>query len=631
MLNIPDTVKALFKLDNIKKNFRVQFPNGEYADLTNDDIVLDSVKFTESICSTDTFRFGLAESSVIEFETVGVGNMRGMTIKCSCEICIDSLTTAQKNEIKSYNGDGEYYQKPAATAQGWEYYRVPYGVFVVSECPRNSFNPVHRRVVAYTPAYFTEMNPYELTKTRLRGTYTDAENLPHYTPDAALLVYGQLAYLGDGVLLSEGFTKTQVATYTSLQLYPNHTFPTFEINGTDGVVYSFELRGIEAQGLLAGNNSGGDEILGVSGAGTVNYDDWVQQIKAAIQAAPIRFPTSAYNPESMSLIPFFSINEFVETLVTSRFYVNGRLLGSETHFATRPYFWVEALDTTGGRDYEESIALDPNIETTCVYPGGRNDPIWTASILFPRSFDLRITNKSTSAVTVTQLRKTAADFAGRTFWRYIPPASLPLLGTALDFAPKTAQYGGFNYLGTYDMAGIVAGFLELRAEFAAPKRNGGVKVFRLLSSAVENIAKSQYGDVWWDEYIQRNIGSVRYTFKELNQEYTAEVRFGRGMGVYSMEGNAMLEALNLSQTEIADLIYSNFAVYANSLNLNDTEVEDMQAMPYLESGDLFTLAANDGETVNVYITRQTYTGELFPMVDLQEVGNTVVDRQEASV
>ncbi len=93
----------------------------------------------------------------------------------------------------------------------------------------------------------------------------------------------------------------------------------------------------------------------------------------------------------------------------------------------------------------------------------------------------------------------------------------------------------------------------------------------------------------------------------------------------------MLEALNLSQTEIADLIYSNFAVYANSLNLNDTEVEDMQAMPYLESGDLFTLAANDGETVNVYITRQTYTGELFPMVDLQEVGNTVVDRQEASV
>lgn len=630
MLNIPDTVKALFKLDNIKKNFRVQFPNGEFDDLTNNNIVMDSVKFTESICSADTFRFGLAESSVIEFETVGVGNMRGMTIKCSCEICIDSLTTAQKNEIRSYNGDGEYYQKPAATEQGWEFYRVPYGVFVVSECPRNSFNPVHRRVIAYTPAYFTEMNPYELTKTRLRCVNTDADNPPHYTPDAALLVYGQLAYLGDDVLLSEGFTKTQVTTYTSLQLHPFHTFPTFEINGTDGVVYSFELRGIEAQGLLAGNNGGGDTILGVSGAGTVNYDDWVQQIKAAIQATPISFPTSAYNPQSMTLIAFFTLDDFVEALVTSRFDVTGLLVGTGAHYATRPYFWVEALSANGSQDYEESIALDTNIETTCAYPGGRNDPIWTSCILFPRSFDLQITNKSTSAVSVTQLRKTAADFAGRTFWRYTPPADLPLLGTALDFAPKAA-YGGSNYLGAYDIAGIVSGFLELRAEFAAPKRNGGVKVFRLLRTAVESVSESQYSDAWWDEYVQRNIGSVRYTVKDSNFTYTAEVRFGRGLGVYSMEGNAILEALSLSQAEISNLIYTNFAVYVSNFSLNDTEVENMRSLPYLESGDLFTLDANSGETISVYITRQTHKGELFPMADLQEVGNTIVDRQEASV
>ena len=104
MLDIPSVVTARLKSDTVKKNFRVQFPNGEYNDITNENIVYESVRFSESICSQDTFRFGLAESSRIEFETVGIGNMLGMQIACFCEV---DLTGENVNSLVNWAGDGE--------------------------------------------------------------------------------------------------------------------------------------------------------------------------------------------------------------------------------------------------------------------------------------------------------------------------------------------------------------------------------------------------------------------------------------------------------------------------------------------------------------------------------------------
>lgn len=91
MLNIPNDVKNLFKLDSCHKNFHVHFPNGEMDDLGNADVVQESVEFSESICSQNMFKFGKSESSTIEFETVGVPNMMGMKIECGIEVDCSSL------------------------------------------------------------------------------------------------------------------------------------------------------------------------------------------------------------------------------------------------------------------------------------------------------------------------------------------------------------------------------------------------------------------------------------------------------------------------------------------------------------------------------------------------------------
>ena len=62
MLNLPESIKALFKRDSVLKNFRVHFPNGGFSDITNENIVEESVKFSESLCSQNIFRFGCAEA-----------------------------------------------------------------------------------------------------------------------------------------------------------------------------------------------------------------------------------------------------------------------------------------------------------------------------------------------------------------------------------------------------------------------------------------------------------------------------------------------------------------------------------------------------------------------------------------
>lgn len=104
MLDIPEEVKNLFRQDSITKNFRVHFPNGERADLTNDNVVSESVQFTESLCSQENLKFGLCEASVLEFETIDVENISGCEITAGIEIDITGT------DVSAYIDGGENFK-----------------------------------------------------------------------------------------------------------------------------------------------------------------------------------------------------------------------------------------------------------------------------------------------------------------------------------------------------------------------------------------------------------------------------------------------------------------------------------------------------------------------------------------
>lgn len=138
MLNIPAEVKTLFKSDSVFKNFHVNFPNGEHTDLNNDDVISESVSFTESICSKDVFQFGLSERPQIEFECVNVPNIYGVTIYCAIEICVDSLGAQWISD-----------HQPVGRRNGLirRYAHTEHGTCTASHTVHLLFNPVRDRTV----------------------------------------------------------------------------------------------------------------------------------------------------------------------------------------------------------------------------------------------------------------------------------------------------------------------------------------------------------------------------------------------------------------------------------------------------------------------------------------------------
>lgn len=106
MLNVPEEVKALCRTDGVRKNFRVHFIELDLPDLTNKDIVTESVTFTESLCSRDKLKFGVCEASSLSFDAVGVPDIKDALIKCGLDIDCSSVVG---DRYKIFNGSGMNY------------------------------------------------------------------------------------------------------------------------------------------------------------------------------------------------------------------------------------------------------------------------------------------------------------------------------------------------------------------------------------------------------------------------------------------------------------------------------------------------------------------------------------------
>ena len=199
MLTIPDEIKELLHQDTCRKNIRIHFPNGERSDICNGLIVKDSVKFTESLNSRDSIKFGLCESPVFECETVGVGNIKGAKIEVSCEIFCDSTVSGA-----IFQTDLQVYVYP-----------IPYGTFVVSESKRQA-DMIHRRILAYQQYYypFVDINQIERG---YKSITTEIYPIVPYTPSQFLYTLISITTDFDNMDI---FDKTEI---TGTDIEYNHS------------------------------------------------------------------------------------------------------------------------------------------------------------------------------------------------------------------------------------------------------------------------------------------------------------------------------------------------------------------------------------------------------------------------
>jgi hypothetical protein len=599
MLNIPEEVKTLFKADSVFKNFRVHFPNGENADLTNDDIVSESVSFTESICSAQVFQFGLSERSEIEFECVGVQNIYGMTIECAIEICVDSLGATWISD-HAPTGNEAFLDLQVCTYDGRNMYRVPYGRFIVESCPRSQGAMKHRRVTAYS----------------LLDQYADADA---FVQDVVLPVdtihtsYAALtSYITGDVSRYETQTKSRDTYMDLVHLFDSsgYAYEIFPMHGSDDGTGGY--RDISGRGyrLLIENTSNTTyEQVGIE---TAQYlDDNGYDL--------------TYNPDGVKV---FDTNE--------------EALRALFGYLFRPTFYAE-LAGVGNT----AAVYQP-------YPArtGKFVPLF-----FEASSGLKLYFTENATSVVIRKSSTPNIWASSNTWSIVGTATLSEpytstyefeiyydaydrndveikstgeltdafhhAGKASSSSNKEKWFTGtmYTFIKAYQNRDVISGAAEIQGRFGRTTRSGDFEFLQITNASPVAMSPADYSELWWDEYTVEPVGKVKYSYKDpaTSTETIAEVTAGTGSSEYDMLNNYILENLNISDEDLQWLDYASVADYVATLIrekfvpnvgvVSFTPVTlDAIGLPYIEAGDYLEIDDADGGTVGTYVLSRTLSG-----------------------
>lgn len=602
MLTIPGEVKALYRRDvqeHFTKNFHVHFPDGEFRDLNNSDIVAESVSFRESICSQQYFRFGLTEGSMIEFECVGVPDIYGVHIQCAIEIDITSLGAEfieahTEQALLAAGTDGpsteagvgisaEYYGNdflqpgicffPDGTAA----YRIPYGDFVVKSCPRNHQQMAHRRVTAYAKTFTNNyaMSPFEqwwqaapITDETKTFNVTDfvATSTNVLLPDYDTSVDKTALFTADTVPVMPMYLRTGTSpqwTYYTLFVQPD----TYYTADDDAMKANADV----VQIVLNRNR-------GV-------YEEMMSDIRGLLEDYDVK-----------------GANGYGESYTTIPDMLKSACIVSQAGFG---YIMVYSDTMTRGSIFgtAETTVLNPN------YPSASGYGIWSIAT----AVTVQLFEGSLETPSGTPIFERHYDIL-ESFEAYgLKIASRDTLQQQTFTANATLQYEvttvtphtEYTYYNSFSFSKILNGYLELNAQFGTQDRTNNYKVMRISDGGTENVIPSEYESIWWDDYTVNNVGAVSYNFADSS---SGRYQFGNGESSYSMYDNGLLQALpELTKQNVDAIIDARFVPHLAGVVYTPSDI-DLMAMPWIEAGDMISATAEDGTIVNILVMQQQISG-----------------------
>ena len=571
MLTVPAKIQSLLKDDGILKNFRVHFPNGENADLTNADIVSGSVRFTESVSSKDVLQFGLAESPRIEFECVNVQNIYGMTIECGIEVDTSSLSAADITTIQGNPGDGVLVLENDSDI-GYGFYRVPYGVFTVTSCPRSAGAMWKRRVEAYAP-----MSSLEIAS----RTFSACQFYP-----SEMIVY--LIPLAMCALNSDyGFSMTQTG-YTlstnSLQEVVPWTY--------NGVEYHLRITG-----------------------------DWKRGINVSNMVQHADSPMKAVCTADMS-----NHAQIYETLNT--YGISGSAFNEvKTLIQPSIIFADPGADYYGGIPFtnpeDSGFLFAPYYTTTTIKP----------TISFPVDLTLTFYVKNNEANPIATWTLTGIT-SDQHEYVYTLPSDLALMKAKIPATFQDEDTNRYVYLNPLDPDKIAEGFLELNAQFGAIGRDGTLAGKYLSKSSPISMDTDEYMSLWWDEYDISSIGAIKLSYHDADLDADQSLTYdtGGGLSEYDMTDNYLLKNLAVSVNDLTNQTVEEFVTGLLDTyfipNITDIAFTPVQlsslGLPYLEAGDYLEIDDGNGGTVGTYIMSRTLSGVQFLEDDIESKGGEII-------
>ena len=619
MLTIPDTIKALYKKESVRKNYRIVFPNGEHNDIINTNLVQESVRFTESICSRETFRFGLAENSVLEFETVGISDMRGMLIQAFVEVDTSSLSSSEISAIISTPGDGKIVRASASTI-GYGYYQIPLGTFIVASCPRDQAKLAHRKVTAYSRDFFGTPSPAELTKLQ----YPIYEKKLAYAPQIVPLVHSQLCWDSDALLLAEGYTRASVALGS---ISRNFTGVVVSVYNTNGQKLNLNFTSVSYKHVEPYFDDAGRTLTGIY------YDksdvrglwkDWEDYL----DTLNIDYSRGA-TVGGIQTIAVDDASDVRELLAQQVYHFDGTDISSEWtarywYNTLTPYF--ECHKDNDASQCASCTLLDVNKGTQsylCWYPFGFQDG--NGNFLqqpaihawFPTSAKLSVNNETAGTTTTKTITRTNLARVG---YFYTPPSGYPLQGYRLAFSATGDDVGVSNFIGCYDIHKILSDYLELIGKFAAPSRINSVDIFHLSDANSVAYAAGDYRSFWWDEYAGQKAGIIRYVVKVGDEDTVVDYQFGAGTAIYDMSDNTIFRNCGITKNDAAAFLQANLVPYLEDLVLDTVEME-CRGFPWVEPRDFLQITTAAANSFGVYLTRREMRGIQILVDQADAIGN----------
>lgn len=620
MLNIPDAVKALYQTDNTRKNFRVRFPDGERADICNSEIVQESVRFTESLCSRSVFRFGLCEASSLEFETVGVGNYYGSMIRCFLEIDTSSLTAAQLAEIAAGNWDGELVPE-AESDIGYGFFRIPLGLFRVESCPRNHEALAHRRFTAYTVDF---------------GHRSSTQpGLPKTAPFARLTAdpgcwLAQVT--GEGLTTLENAAAGERSTG---MLYDAAGNPAqlrfFADNGTTrryplglprpndmAAFYHIEGLAFDRDAYSAVGQEIAEALTAAYGT-SYCYDSEGNQIYPDMLSALLDVYPYLFAPALIAVPLWWSGSAWsiFSNPVWSYPLENGKRYPLLRHQG----FWGDPWGDIVPMGRPTGYALD-KIEYSAMYFSG--DAVRKIT-LYSVSGARALWTYSLEGQFPTVTPPTAVESS-----RLTTPSGYEVVIDNTGEGTPSSQNRGTNvilprwsYVGAADQSALVSGWLELQAAFGKVERDGRLSVKRLDADSPVGILPVNIREAWWDEIDVEPIGTVRFNFRGDEEEQTVEYQFGRGGSVYDMTDNAALKCIDFAAAdEVIALLDAHFIPRLGAVTFTPLELR-ARGLPWIEDGDALAVTAGDGTTVYSYALRRELSGVQILADDITSEGGNL--------
>ena len=611
MLNIPSLVVTLLKRDGVRKNFRVVFPNGEYDDITNENVVCESVKFSESICSQDTFRFGLAESSRIEFETVGIGNMLGMDIKCYCEV---DLTGETISGIVDWSGDGETVTLENSDL-GYPFFRIPYGLFTVQSCPRNHEAMTHRKVTAISTMFHNNsyMCPFEQAKIAARWM-----NVENYRMRVKEFVAENLAYYDLDILNFLGYTSTtSLYTFGTLGNSESFSSPTFKFyNSSNQLVQTVTVSGSIKQRYLSVDGTVDGVYDYLAGVVLSGYDtiDNRSNIRELLNNTIDFSKTMVQESSSSYGVDLVDIDDAINTLFGLYLY---------------PYVLFSTVNTVGEGVWRDQIKntyrfIENSKQAVCFYPniaGVLDDTsVNSERIVFPYAVTF-IFDSTSSGGSMSMYGCYPTSQLSRVYgYRYNDSLSnkyyanrVAVFNATLGSSDDDSQPRSF--VNAFSFAKVLESYCELCGLFCKRARDGGIKLISLNTTTFDNnIYPANYSELWWDEYDVEPVSQFEYSYivqGEYNEETETDIYIvsAEAGSIYSLKDNYILQ--NFSRTARHNIL---IAVRSSDLckiirDISFVPIEmTMQGYPQIEAGDRLKIHAADGTEVITYALQCELSG-----------------------